>query len=88
MSNTQYCTIADVADDMPEILEIRHHIHRHPELAYEEVDTAALVADRLRSWGFEVCTRIAGTGVVGSLRSGMGTRAIGLRADMDALPMH
>lgn len=65
----------------------RHDIHRHPELAYKEHRTAATVADRLRDFGIdEVVEGIGKTGVVGVLRNGNGPR-IGLRADMDALPI-
>jgi amidohydrolase len=66
----------------------RQDLHAHPELGFEETRTAALVADRLRGFGFdEVHTGLARTGVVGVLRAGSGARAIGLRADMDALPI-
>ena len=71
-----------------EIARIRRDIHRHPELAYEEVRTADLVANMLESWGIPVVRGLGVTGVVGKIkgRSDNG-RAIGLRADMDALPM-
>ncbi len=66
----------------------RHAIHRHPELGFEEHATSALVAEQLRGWGYEVHTGIAVTGVVGVLRVGDGGgRTIGLRADMDAIPV-
>ncbi len=70
-----------------EFVAVRRDIHRHPELAFEEHRTAALVAERLRAWGYEVSTGIGGTGVVGRLVRGSGTRRLGLRADMDALPI-
>ena len=63
----------------------RHHLHAHPETAFEESATAAFVADQLTRLGLEVHTGLARTGVVGVLRHGTGTRAIGLRADLDAL---
>jgi hippurate hydrolase len=63
----------------------RHHLHAHPELGFEEHATAAFVAERLAALGLEVTRGIGGTGVVGTLRRGAGTRAVGLRADMDAL---
>lgn len=66
----------------------RHHLHAHPETAYQEHATADFVASKLESWGIEVARGLAGTGVVGTLRVGNGTRAIGLRADMDALDMN
>jgi hippurate hydrolase len=70
----------------PELIAIRRDIHRHPEVAFEEERTAGLVADCLRSWGIDVATGIAKTGVVGTLRGRRaGGRAIGLRADIDAL---
>jgi hippurate hydrolase len=71
----------------PEMEAWRHDIHAHPELGYEEHRTSEMVARLLASWGIEVHRGIAGTGVVGVLRSGASGRAIGLRADMDALPM-
>jgi amidohydrolase len=70
----------------PDLVAIRHDIHRHPEVGFEEVRTAGLVAERLREWGIEVTEGIAKTGVVGTLRGDRpGQRAIGLRADLDAL---
>ena len=73
-----------------ELTAIRHDIHAHPELAFEESRTAQLVADRLSSWGVEVHRGLAKTGVVGVVRGRRTSsgRAIGLRADMDCLPMH
>lgn len=65
----------------------RRDIHAHPELGFKEFRTAKIVADLLTQWGMEVHTGLAGTGVVGKLVSGDGSRVIGLRADMDALPM-
>ena len=63
----------------------RHDLHRHPEFGFEEVRTAAFVADTLRGLGLEVAQGIGGTGVVGTLKRGSSNRAIALRADMDAL---
>ena len=54
MSSKQFTEIADFTDDTQALREIRHHIHSHPELAYEEVQTAALVAEKLRTWGWQV----------------------------------
>ncbi|MEI8324590.1 MAG: M20 aminoacylase family protein [Betaproteobacteria bacterium] len=62
-------------------------IHAHPELCFEEMRTADLVAQRLTDWGIPVHRGLGKTGVVGIVRSGTSSRAIGLRADMDALPM-
>lgn len=82
-----YCAATDLADAADSLREIRHHIHQNPELAYEEVETAALVAQKLRAWGYEVTTGVGQTGVVGTLKVGDGKRRIGIRADMDALPI-
>ncbi|MCV9937049.1 amidohydrolase [Boseaceae bacterium BT-24-1] len=71
----------------PEVVAWRHHIHANPELGFQEVETARFVAEKLRSFGLEVQEGIGGTGVVGTLRAGSGTRAIGLRAELDALPV-
>ena len=70
-----------------EMVAVRRQIHEQPELAYEEFATADLVAERLQRWGYEVHRGLGGTGVVGSLRVGSSSRHIGLRADMDALPI-
>jgi hippurate hydrolase len=71
----------------PAFVEIRRDIHRHPELAFDEHRTARLVAERLEAFGYEVTTGLGGTGVVGSLKRGHGGKRLGLRADMDALPI-
>lgn len=73
----------------PELTAWRRDFHRHPELGFQEIRTAGLVAERLRAFGLEVHTGVGRTGVVGVLRGKRaGPRAIALRADMDALPMH
>jgi len=69
------------------LTDIRRDFHAHPELGMEEHRTADRVAALLEGWGIEVHRGVGRTGVVGVLRSGRGNRAIGLRADMDALPM-
>jgi len=71
----------------PALTEWRHHIHAHPELAYEEKATSDFVAEKLAGFGLEVHRGLGVTGVVGTLRAGTSDRAIGLRADMDALPI-
>lgn len=71
-----------------ELTSIRRDIHAHPELGLETHRTADIVADLLKSWGIEVHRMVDGAGVVGVLRSGNGPRSVGLRADMDALPIH
>ncbi|MYZ45842.1 M20 aminoacylase family protein [Schauerella aestuarii] len=70
-----------------ELTAIRRDIHAHPEIAFEEVRTSALVAERLRAMGIEVHTGLGKTGVVGILKAGTSGKTIGIRADMDALPM-
>ncbi|MDO8654513.1 MAG: M20 aminoacylase family protein [Undibacterium sp.] len=71
----------------PELQQIRRDIHAHPELCFEEHRTSALVAGKLQEWGIPVILGLGGTGVVGVIQSGGSKKAIGLRADMDALPM-
>ena len=70
-----------------EIQQIRRDIHAHPELCYEEHRTSEVVAHQLQQWGIPVVRGLGGTGVVGIIKNGTSERAIGLRADMDALPM-
>ncbi len=70
-----------------ELEAIRRDLHAHPELRFEEHRTADVIARHLAAWGIEVHRGLGGTGVVGSLRCGSSPRAIGLRADMDALPI-
>ncbi len=70
-----------------EIKAIRHHIHSHPELGFEETLTSQLVTEKLREWGYEVDVGLAKTGVVGTLKVGNGEKILGIRADMDALPI-
>ena len=79
--------LLDSFQDTRDFVSLRRDIHAHPELGFEEHRTSQLVADRLREWGLEVHTGIAGTGVVGVLRCGDGPHTIGLRADLDALPL-
>ena len=77
---------AEIAAEQDDLIALRRDIHAHPETGFEEKRTAALVAERLKAWGLEVSEGIAGTGVVGTLKGKRpGNRAIGLRADMDAL---
>lgn len=70
-----------------DIAAVRHDIHRHPELGFQEFRTSELVAERLEAWGYEVERGLGETGVVGRLRKGNGKRRLGIRADMDALPI-
>ena len=71
--------------EQAQIQSWRHHMHRHPELAFDEHRTASYIAGLLRGWGYDVTEGIGKTGVVASLKVGDGKRAIGLRADTDAL---
>ena len=79
-----------IAEYTDELVTLRHDLHAHPELGFEETRTSRIVAEKLRSWGVdEVHTEIGGTGVVGVLKGqGNSSRRVGLRADMDALPIH
>ena len=66
---------------------LRRDLHQHPEIGFQEFRTSDLVAERLKRWGYAVTRGLGGTGVVGQLKRGTGTRRLGLRADMDALPI-
>ena len=70
-----------------EFIQLRRDIHRHPELAFEEHRTSSLVAAKLAGWGYAVHRGLGGTGVVGVLKKGSSKRSLGIRADMDALPI-
>jgi hippurate hydrolase len=87
-TTNKYCEVEDLRESFDEIRALRQHIHQHPELAFEESQTSQLVAERLEQWGYAVTRGVGGTGVVGTLKVGDGTRSIGIRADMDALPIH
>ncbi|WP_374242212.1 M20 aminoacylase family protein [Zoogloea sp.] len=71
--------------DQEQMQSWRHHMHRHPEVAFDEHNTARYIADLLRGWGYTVTEGVGKTGVVASLTVGDGKKAIGLRADTDAL---
>src|SRR4051794_22628806 len=82
---------SDIDELVPDMVAMRRDLHEHPELAFEEVRTAGIVAGRLRALGLEVQTGIAKTGVVGTLKggkSGPDAKTLAIRADMDALPIH
>ncbi|HEX4502400.1 MAG TPA: M20 aminoacylase family protein [Scandinavium sp.] len=70
-----------------QFIELRRHFHQHPEIGFEEHQTSDQVARLLTKWGYEVHRGLGGTGVVGTLKVGNGSKRLGLRADMDALPM-
>ncbi len=76
-----------IAAYLDEIIAFRQDLHQYPELAFQERRTSKLVASHLASWGYEVATGIAGTGIVATLRRGNGVKRVGIRADMDALPI-
>ena len=80
-------TLDRIAAFHAELTDIRRDIHAHPELGLEEHRTADIVARKLEEWGIEVHRGVGVTGVVGVLRNGNGQASIGLRADMDALPV-
>ena len=79
--------IDQLVEQAPGIAALRRELHAHPELSFQEVLTADLVARQLTEWGIPIHRGLAGTGVVGILQNGSSPRAIGLRADMDALPL-
>ena len=72
---------------LPQVVEWRRHLHQHPELGNREFKTAEFIESHLRRLGLEVRSKIAKTGVVGILKGGQPGATIGLRADMDALPV-
>ncbi len=78
---------ARISNDLPFLTTLRRDLHAHPELGFEEERTSAIVAKLLEEAGITVHRGLGATGVVGTLQIGNGTRAIGLRADMDALAM-
>ncbi|ARM89806.1 hippurate hydrolase protein [Rhizobium sp. CIAT894] len=78
---------ARISADLPFLTSLRRDLHAHPELGFEEERTGGIVARLLEEAGVAVHRGLAGTGVVGTLRIGNGTRRVGLRADMDALAM-
>ena len=81
-------TIERIDGYAEELTAIRRDLHAHPEIGFEEVRTSGIVAEKLKGWGIEVHRGLGGTGVIGVLKGkGSGGKRIGLRADMDALPM-
>ncbi len=79
--------IEPILSDVAEITKIRRDIHAHPELCFEENRTADVIAKALTGWGIPVHRGLGKTGVVGIVKNGTSSRAVGLRADIDALPM-
>lgn len=87
---TPQASFARIAQFLPyeqELVSIRRHLHQNPELAFAEHGTSDFIAGKLAEWGYEVTRGIGGTGLVGTLRHGDGGRSLGIRADMDALPI-
>jgi hippurate hydrolase len=87
LSTEQRGVEPDIAERIGEFIALRQDLHRHPELSTRETRTSRIVAERLSTWGYAVTTGVGGTGVVGTLRRGAGSRGLALRADMDALPI-
>lgn len=83
----QHNVLLGIAAFKDEMIAIRHQIHSNPELSFEETETSSLVASLLEKYGYQVTRGIAKTGIVGQIKNGDGP-SIGLRADMDALPIH
>lgn len=82
---------SEIDELQPDMVALRRDLHEHPELAFEEVRTAGIVAGRLHALGLDVRTGVAKTGVIGTLtggRAGVRARTLAIRADMDALPIH
>ena len=79
--------IDSIVQEAADMAALRRDIHAHPELCFKEVRTAEVVAQKLTEWGIPIHRGLGTTGVVGIVKSGTSSRAIGLRADMDALPM-
>ena len=79
--------IEPIVANTPEIAALRKDIHAHPELCFQEVRTADVVAAKLTEWGIPIHRGMGTTGVVGIVKAGTSSRALALRADMDALPM-
>jgi hippurate hydrolase len=87
LENRPHATLQALQAHADEFTGVRRDIHRHPEMGFQEHRTSELVAERLTQWGYTVTRGLGGTGVVGQLTRGPGTKRLGLRADMDALPI-
>ena len=79
--------IESILADAAQIAALRRDIHAHPELCFEEQRTSDLIAEQLTSWGIPIHRGLGTTGIVAILKNGTSERAVGLRADMDALPI-
>lgn len=87
MPSDSQTLLKDIKQYENEIIKIRRKIHSNPELSYQEYETAKLVAEKLRALGVQVKPKVGGTGVVGLLKGAKKGKTVGLRADMDALPV-
>ena len=87
LNDNQYARVSDFEPMEAELKATRQYLHANPELSLEEVETARYVAEKLEAWGFEVTRNVGGHGVVARLKNGSGSKSIGIRADMDALPI-
>ncbi|WP_316861370.1 M20 aminoacylase family protein [uncultured Cohaesibacter sp.] len=85
--NNDFACLSDFDEQKQAMTDTRRYLHAHPELSHQEAGTAALVAEKLKGWGYEVVENIGGYGVVGRLKVGDSPRSIAVRADMDALPI-
>ena len=85
--DNMHARLADFEDKREALIATRRYLHAHPELSLQEAETAAFVAQKLESFGYEVTRGVGGHGVVGRLKVGAGTRSVAIRADMDALPI-
>ena len=79
--------ISEISNFSDDLVSIRRDLHEHPELGMEEIRTSGIVAKLLQKWGIETHKKIGQTGVVGVLKGNKPGKTIGLRADMDALPI-
>lgn len=85
--DNDFARLSDFEPMEAELTAIRRHLHAHPELSFEEAETARFVAEKLESWNYEVTRNVGGHGVVARMTVGAGKRSIAIRADMDALPI-
>lgn len=76
------------SNSMPELVETRRHLHQYPEIGLSEFKTSDFIAEKLVAMGYAVTRGLAGTGMVATLKNGTSSRSIGIRADIDALPIH
>ncbi len=87
LNDNHYARVSDFEPMEAELKATRQYLHANPELSLEEAETARYVAEKLEGWGYEVTRNVGGHGVVARLKNGTGKKSIGIRADMDALPI-